>query len=76
MKERFVAAAPTTYKERYRQANAEMYAALYGSGVAEAELDRLTGIVKASKLIQAATLESELTRLHSAIAMRRAQGSP
>ena len=65
LKERFQAAA--AFQGIYKQAYAEMYQALYGSGAALAELDRLAGIIGTSGLITPATLESEIAAMRSAI---------
>ncbi len=72
LKERFLAAA--AFDDLYNQANATMYDALYGNGQATAELQRLSAIVAASGLVDAATVESETASLQSSIDAKSAAG--
>ncbi len=74
LKERFQASA--AFKETYNQAYAEVYQALYGSGAALAEVQRLAAIIGTTDLIDAATIQSEVAALTTAINTQAAKNTP
>ncbi len=73
LKSRFLAAP--AFQDRYKRAYAEMYQALYGSGTALAELDRLAAVLKTTATIPAATVESEIAALRAIINTQTAAGA-
>lgn len=74
LKERFLAS--TTFKETYTKAYAEVHQAIYGSGAALAEVDRLAAVIAASNLLDAATLQSEAAALRTSINSLAARTTP
>jgi spore coat protein CotH len=74
LKERFLASA--AFKETYNRAYAEMHQALYGSGAALAELDRIAAVIAASNLLDTATIEGEVVALRTVIATQTAKTTP
>jgi spore coat protein CotH len=74
LKERFLASA--AFKETYNQAYAAMYQAIYGSGAALAELDRLAAVLGTSDLVPATTIQSEVASLTTAITTQAAKKTP
>ncbi len=74
LKERFLASA--AFKETYQRAYAEMHQAIFGSGVALTELDRLAAVISTSNLLDASTIQSEVASLRTAINSQAAKTTP
>jgi spore coat protein CotH len=73
LKDRFLAAPE--FRDLYQREYAAVYEAIYGSGQATSELDRLASVVEASGLVDVATVESEIATLRSKLEALAAAGS-
>lgn len=72
LKERFLAAPE--FKALYAEQYAAVYGALYGSGFAERELGRLSGIVTSTGLVDATTIENDVSLLRTRLEDIAAEG--
>lgn len=72
LKERFLASE--SFEAVYATQYAAVHDALYGSGQAIAELERLSAVISGSGLVDAATLAQESAALRSAIETAAATG--
>ena len=72
LKERFLASP--AFQDLYVQEYAAVYQAIYGGGQADAELDRLAGVVSSSGLIGDGAVENELAALRDRFAELAARG--
>lgn len=72
LKDRFLAAPE--FQDLYAREYAAVYAALFGDGLAAAELDRLASVIATSDILDAALIENEVAALHARLETLAARG--